>query len=309
MIPARARFLALAALVGGCAVAVGPVRLAAQDRPAGGVPDSGPTHDHDHHHDGYTEHRVEIGTVPDGDPSAESELYGGVVAPRVDDLVGRRSGGRSSLRNPIRSLVRTLRERSTELIADDPAKRGRVLRNVTARALTAITDGADDADRALVEAVLQDALDEDVRTRRGYLWQALICWCPNENWTKTLSGCPDACANEQKNLVEDWLIAGYSVEEIVNRMVAHPNGGERVRGYVRPEGIDLLSYFLPLAFFATAVAVAVAFVLRKTRSARQAEEGQLASNGARAGGAQPREDDERWGEEIEKELKDMDESW
>ena len=58
--------------------------------------------------------------------------------------------------------------------------------------------------------------------RISALYSQIICACPNENWTKTLAGCPDGCADRQKQMVRDGVKAGKSDAQIIN---------EQVRGY------------------------------------------------------------------------------
>lgn len=45
------------------------------------------------------------------------------------------------------------------------------------------------------------------RERRLVLeaWQHVYCACPSENWSRTLSNCPDGCALPQKNQVIDLI--------------------------------------------------------------------------------------------------------
>ena len=106
-----------------------------------------------------------------------------------------------------------------------------------------------------------------------------------------------------EDLVTRWLDAGYTADEIVERMVAHPKGGEQVRGYLKPEGVNLLSYWLPALLFLIALVVAAVFLLGAVRRGSGVPVGETPSS---ADGATSETNSDHWGDEIEKELKEMD---
>lgn len=50
-------------------------------------------------------------------------------------------------------------------------------------------------------------------------WAHVYCRCERENWSRTLSNCPDGCAMEQKQMVVRGVLAGKSLKDIVAEQV------------------------------------------------------------------------------------------
>ncbi|MCE9636187.1 MAG: hypothetical protein K8T90_10835 [Planctomycetes bacterium] len=50
-------------------------------------------------------------------------------------------------------------------------------------------------------------------------WAHVYCRCDRENWSRTLSNCPDGCAMEQKQMVVRGVLAGRSLKDIVAEQV------------------------------------------------------------------------------------------
>ncbi|HVR75305.1 MAG TPA: cytochrome c-type biogenesis protein CcmH [Planctomycetota bacterium] len=173
-----------------------------------------------------------------------------------------------------RSTVEAAREALISRLAasmGDPDGRGRALKLVTSAAKKHL----------------------DMRTSR--LHQGLICWCREENWTRTLQGCTDTCAMPQKTMIETWIAEGYMDEEIIQKMVDHPLGGPKVRALPEAKGWNLVAYWLPFALGAVGIVLVAVRLLRFLRPPRKGE-----------AAAEPasREDDES-SERIEKELREM----
>ena len=118
-----------------------------------------------------------------------------------------------------------------------------------------------DAARPLVERA-----EERLRNRRRIrLLDGLLCKCPNEKWTRSLSGCWEPCRDAQVMWVDEWLALGHSDAEVIANMV------ERVGTphVVRVER-SWVSKWTPYFIFAAAGAFVVgtlAFLVRRGRSA------------------------------------------
>ena len=147
--------------------------------------------------------------------------------------------------------------------------------------------------------ILEDAEKAHMEKRREYLRGRIICWCPDEGWTKTLSGCPDGCANDQRTLVDRWLAAGLSDQEIFDRMVAHERGGPRVIS-VPKDGRDSRFFILPFLFAGVGI-IGFAAMLRRLLSRGRAQAATLAPSVP-----PPPAEDAVWDAQIEAELKEMD---
>lgn len=76
----------------------------------------------------------------------------------------------------------------------------------------------DDGHGKKVEFVLHD-LDPDQRRRVLEAWAHVICNCPRENWSKTLLNCPDGCALPQRRQVQERVIDGWDLGQIVAEQV------------------------------------------------------------------------------------------
>jgi hypothetical protein len=150
-------------------------------------------------------------------------------------------------------------------------------------------------------AMLVEEAARAVRTaREDELFGRIMCWCPKEDWTKTLSGCPDPCANEQKDLVRAWLTEGLTETEILARMEAHPKGGPQALAVPAFEGSNLVGYLLPFGLLAFAVVLVAVLLRRAVRRPR--------ASGPEFGGEGPdatTPEEARFGDEIERELREM----
>ena len=246
-----------------------------------------------------------------GDPNLEATIYSDVVQTVVDEYREEFESVQdgNALRTPLRALAGRIHDAVAEHLSSDVAKRRGVVQNVRDRFLGEITKLAfSPAAAETLRSLFEEAVDADFHARRQHLWSLIMCWCPREKWTRTLSGCPDACADEQKDMVERWLKRGRTSDEVIELMVAHPKGGEQVRGYLKATGVNLLGYLLPFLFLFGAAAVAVGFVLygRTVRRDKDESGSATALEGADDAGEAGIEDDRRWGDVIEKELKEMD---
>jgi cytochrome c-type biogenesis protein CcmH/NrfF len=160
--------------------------------------------------------------------------------------------------------------------------------------LAAVMGEPDGRARALKLVTTARKKHDDMRTSR--LHQGLMCWCREENWTRTLQGCTDGCAEPQKTLIMTWIAEGYTDEEIIQKMVDHPMGGPKVRALPEAEGWNLVAYWLPFALGAGGIALVAVCLLRFVRPRRKRV----------AAAAEPasREDEES-SERIERELREM----
>lgn len=150
--------------------------------------------------------------------------------------------------------------------------------------------------RARALKLVTSAEKKHLDMRISRLHQGLLCWCLKENWTRTLQGCPDGCADPQKNLIMTWIREGYTDEEIIQKMVDHPLGGPKVRALPEAEGWNLVAYWLPFALGAGGIALVAVCLFRFVRPRRR--------RGVAAAEPASSEDDES-SERIEKELREM----
>ena len=156
--------------------------------------------------------------------------------------------------------------------------------------------GGDAASRA--RSIVGEAAADHRASRMEALHRNILCWCPDENWSRTLAGCTDPCANEQKAMVQRGVDEGLSDAEIIQQMVDYPRGGPSVRAIPEIAGTNLLGYMLPLILVAAGVLVVVVllFGLSSRRPPLAAPAGGEPEEG---------EEDRIWGERIEKEIKEM----
>jgi hypothetical protein len=50
-------------------------------------------------------------------------------------------------------------------------------------------------------------------------WKHVYCNCPKENWSRLLIGCPDGCADTQKQQILARIVEGWDRERIVAEQV------------------------------------------------------------------------------------------
>ena len=120
----------------------------------------------------------------------------------------------------------------------------------------------------------------EVARRIHKLETDINCACPRENWSRTLSHCPDACADQQKLAIRRDIDAGLTDQEIKENMrnqygskvLAAPQGGS-----------GEMVYYIPGVMLALAAVVAVGVLLRwhqggaRARTQRE-EQSMLASD-------------------------------
>ncbi|MBI4604771.1 MAG: cytochrome c-type biogenesis protein CcmH [Planctomycetes bacterium] len=206
-------------------------------------------------------------------------------------------GSEAGVRPQVRALLGEVEARAAER-EPEPAKRierAKAARGALLDGLAAVLGGAEGPARA--EALLAAAEKEHMQARVAYLERSLICWCPDESWTRTLAGCPDGCAEEQKRLIKDWIGEGLTDREVVERMAAHPKGGPKVRAVPEAKGANWVGYLFPFVAFGAAAALVAVLLRRLTRRT---------SGGGPAPGAQAEASaDDAIGEGIERELREM----
>jgi hypothetical protein len=142
----------------------------------------------------------------------------------------------------------------------------------------------------------RDWKPEDL-ARMERLFGLIICACPREGWTKTLSGCPDGCADPQKGAVRAAMRAGQSDEQILAAQEARH--GPRVLARASAEGASGLTLYLgPFVVLAVLATLVILLLRRLTRG--------LPDPAAAPASRKPDASDEAWGRRIEKELESMD---
>ena len=121
--------------------------------------------------------------------------------------------------------------------------------------LAAISSGRAQEERANSPAKGSSArspeADDARQARRVDLNSTILCWCKKEKWTRTLEGCFEDCANEQKGLIEQLIAEGRSDQEIRQFMVRRA-GTDKV--LLQPRGA--VTYLTPFAILALAVLLA-----------------------------------------------------
>ncbi len=187
----------------------------------------------------------------------------------------------------------------------------KIRRELLERARKALTSGValelgggpegDVAARALVEGAAKAAR----QARIDALERGIICWCPEENWTRTLAGCAQGCAEPQKALVRQWIDEGSTDEEVVARMVGHPMGDPRVRAMPLAEGSNWVGYLFPGVLAALALVFVVLVLRRMTRGSRSPVGSTIFAS--EASFKRDSKGDAEMGEQIERELKEMEE--
>ncbi len=137
------------------------------------------------------------------------------------------------------------------------------------------------------------------------LFGMIVCACPRESWTLSLSGCPRSCANGQKSEVRAAVKEGWSDERILEEQ--RDRHGVKAVGRASAAGLSgFLLYLGPILAF---LAVLIVLVLRLRKLVRPLA--WLASEGAAPSRESPREgelseEDRRLGDQIDRELAEMD---
>ena len=99
-------------------------------------------------------------------------------------------------------------------------------------------------------------------------------------------------------MVRQWLGAGLSDKEIIARMVANAKGGQRVMAAPPVEGANVFGFVLPFAVSAFLGVLVLALLVRVVHKGKSLATARPEST--------PSQDEDLWGEEIERELKEMD---
>jgi cytochrome c-type biogenesis protein CcmH/NrfF len=235
--------------------------------------------------------------APSPGPRAEAVIRD-EVTPFLDANRGAAGAeGLARLRQELRVLAGRIDSRAAEL-EPEPRLRKSVIRAARDALVAGLApEGAAKAD---AEAAVDLAFKEHLKARHEGLERAIMCWCKTENWTRTLAGCAEGCAEEQKGYIREWLEGGFTDEEIIARMVAHPSGGDRVRAVPEATGTNRLGYVAPFAFLAAAACVLLLVLRRFVRPG--------AGDGGRAAGAEagaPPDDEDEISRRIERELEEM----
>ena len=233
-------------------------------------------------------------------PSGAETALRDAVAAFIEANRGRIAGPGSleGLGQALRALVGDLESKAAAL--ETVAARRIGLAKTVHEALVAGLAGAG-APRADAQAAVDNAFRENMKARRERAEREVMCWCPTENWTRTLAGCAEGCAEEQKGLIREWLAAGFTDAEIVERMVAHPKGGMKVRAVPEGTGTNRLGYLAPFAFLAAAALVLVLVLRRVIRRPSRTH----APTGQNGESPPPDEEDDEIGRQIERELEEM----
>jgi cytochrome c-type biogenesis protein CcmH/NrfF len=111
---------------------------------------------------------------------------------------------------------------------------------------------------ARTSTIVLDDLSVENRQRARSVWSHVICSCPKENFSKTLTNCPDGCADPQKQLILAQIQQGLSNDQIFDLQVQQ--WGTKIMA--KPD--DALTYALP-AFFLLACAGVTLFALTSWR--------------------------------------------
>ncbi|MCZ6689252.1 MAG: cytochrome c-type biogenesis protein CcmH [Planctomycetota bacterium] len=134
--------------------------------------------------------------------------------------------------------------------------------------------------------------EQGPQDRYTELTQLLACACPKENFTRTLRGCPDTCADPQKEMIKTMLDDGKTNDEILQYMVAQYRT-PKVLATAPFAGIHLLAYLFPVAFMLAGGYVIFSYLRARTDRRASPPEGS------------PGGDDDAWEKKIEAELKEL----
>jgi hypothetical protein len=140
-------------------------------------------------------------------------------------------------------------------------------------------------------------LGPEERERIERLFTRVMCACPEEDWTRTLAGCPHGCSDRQKEMVRQGVKKGLPDEEILADQV-RTFGTEKVLAIPRSAAATLVPYLFLVVFTAGAIFI-LAASLRPSRPGGTRERTVEAPGGAT-------EEDRRIGEAVERDLEAMD---
>ena len=102
------------------------------------------------------------------------------------------------------------------------------------------------------------------------LFEEYKCDCDKEDWTRTLFGCFEPCADRQRNLIRKLVADGASDEEIREKMIADA-GTEKV--LARPHFLPNLIPYGLLALLGCGVLLTLTRMRNQTRIAKETESG------------------------------------
>ena len=238
------------------------------------------------------------------DPRSLEKALDALIRPFLGGWKGKLASpkAKESLRTPLRALMGDIESWVGSNVREVGERRPVILaaRDALAAGLAIELGGGgprSEDPRALADSLVKGAVKEYTDFRTDRLERSIICWCPNENWTRTLAGCGEGCAEEQKKLVKDWVEEGCTDEEIMRRMEEHPKGGPRTRAVPLLTGTNWFAYVFPFLLFGAAVTL-VAVVLRRVT-------GQRKPAGPHVSEAAPAALDPDWDQKIEEELKEL----
>jgi cytochrome c-type biogenesis protein CcmH/NrfF len=115
------------------------------------------------------------------------------------------------------------------------------------------------------------------RKRLRRLETGVMCACPRENWSRTLTNCPDSCADPQKKEIRALLRKGRSDAEILADM--ERAYGSRVLSAPGWSGTGKWSYLFPFLILGLAVGAAGTVIVGWVRRGGRAREEREAVSG------------------------------
>lgn len=121
------------------------------------------------------------------------------------------------------------------------------------------------------------------------LFEEYKCDCDKEDWTRTLFGCFEPCADRQRNLIRKLVADGASDEEIREKMIADA-GTEKV--LARPHFLPNLIPYGLLALLGCGMFFTLSRMRNQTRGAKDSE----------AGGGSALQDNDGFDDRVEAEL-------
>ena len=148
------------------------------------------------------------------------------------------------------------------------------------------------------------------RARIEKLFLEVMCDCGEENWSRTLAGCPSGCAEPQKRVIREAVKRGLNDDQVLKDQLQRHGGDQRVLAV--PDS-PLASLFPYLALgAATALVLMVLLAKVRPRARGKAPGGgpttpAAPAAGAGAPGSPPATAEERRiGEAVERDLQEMD---
>jgi hypothetical protein len=129
------------------------------------------------------------------------------------------------------------------------------------------------------------------------LYGRVLCACPEEDWTRTLAGCPHGCSDRQKRMVRDGVKRALADEEILAEQV-RVFGTEKVLAIPRSTAATLVPYLILVVFTAGVVVLLAASLRPSRRGAPPAPPVDAPGGGT--------EEDRRIAEAVERDLEEMD---